>query len=245
MPKFFVQPDQICEGRIRIIGEDAKHIATVLRMKSDDKIIVCDGQSVDYECIIRVVNPEGIETQILQTYHSEAESNVKVTLFQALPKLDKMDLIIQKCVELGIDEIVPMTTERTVVKIGEEKKSQKKLERWNKVAESAAKQCGRGKIPQVSDIVTFKQATEQSKTLNLRMVAYEKEQNTNLRSILSQFDGLSAGIFIGPEGGFSEKEIDYACQVGIKPITLGKRILRTETAGFLALSIIMYEMGEM
>ena len=155
-----------------------------------------------------------------------------------------MDFIIQKAVEVGIHKIVPMITERTVIKIEDEKKQSTKLTRWQKISESAAKQSQRGIIPEVGPIITLQEAFNASEKMDLKVIAYEKENQNQLRNILTGFDGKTVGIFIGPEGGFEESEINLAKQSGLIPITLGKRILRTETAGLFLVSIMMYEMGE-
>lgn len=245
MPRFFVNPEQIQENNIVIYGDDVKHISKVLRLKTGDKITICNRQGTDYECIIKTISKENIHAEILSAHLSETEPSVKITLFQALTKSDKMDLIIQKAVETGIYKIVPVVTERTVVKIEDEKKQFAKLTRWQKISESAAKQSQRGIIPEVCSILTLQEAFNASDTMDLKVIAYEKEAQNRLRNILTGFKGKTVGIFIGPEGGFEENEIDLAKQSGIIPITLGKRILRTETAGLFLVSIMMYEMGEM
>ncbi|HHW66696.1 MAG: rRNA (uracil1498-N3)-methyltransferase [Epulopiscium sp.] len=244
MPRFFVNPEQIQADNIVIYGDDVKHISKVLRLKSGDKITICNRQGTDYECIIKSIGKENINAEILSYHLSETEPNVKITLFQALTKSDKMDLIIQKAVEVGIHKIVPVITERTVIKIEDEKRQSTKLTRWQKISESAAKQSQRGIVPEVTPIVTLKEAIHTTEKMDLKVIAYEKETHNHLRNILRDFDGETVGIFIGPEGGFDESEIDIAREHGIIPITLGKRILRTETAGLFLGSIMMYEMGE-
>lgn len=244
MPRFFVNPEQVQEDHIVIYGDDVKHISKVLRLKSGDKITICNRQGTDYECIIKTINKENIYAEILSHHLSETEPRVNITLFQALTKSDKMDFIIQKAVEVGIHKIVPMITERTVIKIEDEKKQSTKLTRWQKISESAAKQSQRGIIPEVGPIITLQEAFNASEKMDLKVIAYEKENQNQLRNILTGFDGKTVGIFIGPEGGFEESEINLAKQSGLIPITLGKRILRTETAGLFLVSIMMYEMGE-
>lgn len=244
MPRFFVNPDQIQDNNAIIYGEDVKHISRVLRLKSGDKITICNRQGTDYKCIIKNINKESVNTEIISYHLSETEPKTKITLFQALTKSDKMDLIIQKSVEIGIHEIVPIVTERTVIKIEEEKKQYTKLTRWQKIAESAAKQSQRGIVPKVSPIITLPEAYNKSRYMDFKVIAYEKETQNHLRGLLSDFDGKSVAVFIGPEGGFEEDEVNLATQSDIVPITLGKRILRTETAGLFIVSIMMYEMGE-
>lgn len=241
MPKFFVTKEQI-DKQIVITGEDAKHIKTVLRKKVGEQVTICDGEGMDYLCKIEHFEENGIYFDILEKQTCDAEPPVKVTLYQALPKSDKMELIIQKCVELGIDKIVPVTTEYCVVKLGQ--KEHKKIERWQKIAEAAAKQCGRAKIPVVDSVLSFQEALKQCQTLDSAIIAYEKEQKRTLKEFVKQFHEKSIGIFVGAEGGFSEQEIAQAIEQNVLPITLGKRILRTETAGMIVTAILVYEMEQ-
>lgn len=244
MHRFFVNPSQIDGSCILIKGNDVKHIGAVLRMKKNENLIVCDGQNTDYNCIIKDISKEEIELEIMEKKRNTVESQIKVKLYQSLPKLDKMDLIVQKCVELGIDEIVPIITERTISKTEDIKRIQKKVERWNKISESAAKQCMRGKIPIVANPIDYIIALEQAKDLDKSIIPYEKEYKISLRSCIKDFVGTTIGVFIGPEGGFSEREIETAVKYNLQPVTLGNRILRTETAGFVVLANIMYELGD-
>lgn len=242
MPRFFVTKEQITPEGITISGEDAKHIGKVLRAKCGEEITVCDGAGMDYQCEITAVG-ETVETKILSSQPSQSEPSVEVTLFQGLPKGEKMELILQKCVELGIHTIVPVATEFSIVKL--DKKEEKKIQRWQKIAEAAAKQSGRGRIPTVERVMNWKEALSAASQLDGAMIPYEKEQERGLRAFLQDFCGKrTMGIFIGPEGGFSEQEIAMAQQAGIVPVTLGKRILRTETAGMTALAIALYELEE-
>lgn len=240
MPKFFVEKNQIEKSHIRILGEDAKHIATVLRSRVGDELTLCDGEGMDYFCKISELE-YGVVAEILSKTPSASEPKTKITLYQGLPKADKMEMIIQKCVELGIDRIVAVSTERAIVKL--DKKEEKKLDRWQKIAESAAKQSGRGKIPEIHNkVLRFKEAVAEAKTLDGAIIAYEKEEEKNIRSFVKTFSGDSIGVFIGPEGGFSEEEFSLAVEAGISPITLGKRILRTETAGMVTTALLLYEL---
>ena len=240
MPKFFVNKGQINENRIHITGEDANHIANVLRSKLNDLITVCDGEGTDYECTLVEINKKEIVAEIISSRPNKNEPDIKITLYQSLPKSDKMEFIIQKCIEIGVDRIVPVKTEHTVVKL--DKKEDKKLERWKKIAEAAAKQCGRGKIPLVDNILTFKEAISQAKNLDSIIIPYEKQKEGGLKEYVNQFSGKSIGIFIGPEGGFSPQEVSLAIENGAVPVTLGKRILRTETAGLVTCVILLYEL---
>lgn len=239
MPKFFVSKQQIA-NQITILDEDAKHIKTVLRAKPGEEMTVCDGEGTDYFCKINAVAEKEILLDILEKKPCQTEPAVKITLFQGLPKADKMDMIIQKCVELGIDSIVPVVTERTIVKL--DKKEQKKIQRWQKIAESAAKQSGRGKIPCIQNVLSFSQAIEESKKLCSAVIPYEKELQRGIKEFVKTFSGDTLGLFIGPEGGFSLEEIQQAQKEGILPITLGKTILRTETAAIVATAILLHEL---
>lgn len=241
MPKFFVEPHQINENHIQVIGEDAKHIKTVLRSREGEAITLCDGLGTDYFCRITSLE-DGVTAEIIASERCQSEPKTKITLYQGLPKADKMELIIQKCVELGVDRIVAVSTERCIVKL--DKKEDKKLERWQKIAEAAAKQSGRGKVPQiVPKVLRFSEALAEAKTLSGAIIPYEKEEKRGIRTFVEGFSGTEIGVFIGPEGGFTEEEIQGAMDGGVLPVTLGKRILRTETAGMTAIAILLYELG--
>lgn len=240
MPKFFFHKNDISQGQVQLFGEDEKHIKTVLRARVGEELTLCDGEGMDYRC--RIASMErGVLLDILSKEACETEPKTKITLYQGLPKADKMELIIQKCVELGVDRIVAVSTERAIVKL--DKKESKKLERWQKIAEAAAKQSGRGKIPEIGQqVLKFKEAVAEAKALDGAIIPYEKEQETGIRQFVQGFQGESIGVFIGPEGGFAEEEIALAQENGITPITLGKRILRTETAGMTTTAILLYEL---
>lgn len=240
MPKFFFHKNDISRGQVQLFGEDEKHIKTVLRAREGEEITLCDGEGMDYQCRIASLE-RGVLLDILSKEVCETEPKVKITLYQGLPKADKMELIIQKCVELGVDRIVAVSTERAIVKL--DKKEAKKLERWQKIAEAAAKQSGRGKIPEVGQqVLKFKEAVAEAKELDGAIIPYEKEEETGIRQFVQGFKGESIGVFIGPEGGFAEEEIALAQENGLRPITLGKRILRTETAGMTTTAILLYEL---
>lgn len=240
MPKFFFNKNDISRGQVQLFGEDEKHIKTVLRAREGEEMTLCDGEGMDYQCRIASLE-RGVLLDILSKEVCETEPKTKITLYQGLPKADKMELIIQKCVELGVDRIVAVGTERAIVKL--DKKENKKLERWQKIAEAAAKQSGRGKIPEIGQqVLKFKEAVAEAKGLDGAIIPYEKEQETGIRQFVQGFQGESIGVFIGPEGGFAEEEIALAQENGITPITLGKRILRTETAGMTTAAILLYEL---
>lgn len=242
MPKYFVLPENITGDTIVITGEDAKHLATVLRSEEGDFVEVCDGCGIDYSCEITDVDKKEVTLKINEKTKCQSEPKTKITLFQGLPKADKMEMIIQKCVELGIEKIVPVATHRAVVKL-DKKDSVKKIERWQKIAESAAKQSGRGIIPQIGDVVTFKEAVKLGAMAQGAIIPYEHEEKRGIREFVKSFSGNEVAIFIGPEGGFADEEIELAMENGILSVSLGKRILRTETAGMATVAILLYELG--
>ena len=241
MYRFFVEKEQIGEKTIRIIGSDVNHIRNVLRMKPGEEILISDGEKKEYHCEIKTLDPEYVEALIMFVKEEGLELPSKVYLFQGLPKNDKMELIIQKAVELGVYAVVPVATKRAVVKL-DDKKEAKKLVRWQSISESAAKQAKRLIIPEVMPVMSFKEAVAFSQTMDVRLIPYELAENmAYTRQVLSQIKpGQSIGILIGPEGGFAEEEVELALNSGMETITLGKRILRTETAGMTVLSILMY-----
>lgn len=223
-----------------ILGEDAHHIADVLRLQIGEKIVLCDGNGNDYVAEIQKISNQRVDCRILESVQNSNEPTVKITLFQGLPKADKLELIIQKAVELGVYSIVPVETKRAVVKI-EEKKKQAKTERWNKISESAAKQSGRGIVPEVMPPVCFSKAVEMMKNFDLAIVAYEEEKENTLKYALSNAPNVtSIAIFIGPEGGIDKDEILSLKNAGAACVTLGNLILRCETAPIAMLSMINY-----
>ena len=243
MHHFFVTPDQVKEDYIYIEGSDVNHIKNVLRMKLGEALEICDGNSKKYLCEIEEMSSEFVRAQIKEELGADTELPSRLYLFQGLPKSDKMELIIQKAVELGVYEIIPVATKRAVVKL-DEKKAGKKVERWNSIAEGGAKQSGRSFIPTVTNVMSFKEALQYAKNLDVVLIPYElAEGMAETKQIISSIEpGQSVGIFIGPEGGFEVAEVETAMEMGAKAITLGKRILRTETAGLTTLSILMYHL---
>lgn len=243
MYQFFVPPENIQGNRILITGEDVNHIKNVLRMKEGEEIAISNGEDGrEYRCGIVELGEEIIcELRFIKEDGVELPS--KITLFQGLPKADKMELIVQKAVELGVYEIVPVSMKRCVVKL-DDKKQKSKISRWQSIAEAAAKQSKRSIIPQVKAVATMKQALAYAKEMDIVLVPYEMaEDMPKTREIIESIaPGQRVGFFIGPEGGFDEAEIQSAIGEGAVPITLGKRILRTETAGFTVLSILMYHL---
>lgn len=243
MHHFFVTPEQVREDYIYIEGSDVNHIKNVLRMKIGEELQISDGNNKKYLCRIEEMTSEEVCAAVLEEQHADTELPSKIYLFQGLPKSDKMELIVQKAVELGAYEIIPVATKRAVVKL-DAKKAAKKVERWNSIAEGGAKQSGRTVIPKVNQVMTYKEALAYAKELDVVMIPYElAEGMLETKVFIEQIKpGQSVGIFIGPEGGFETEEVKQAMEAGAKPITLGKRILRTETAGLTTLSILMYHL---
>lgn len=241
MYRFFVAPEQIGDVSISITGKDVNHIKNVLRMKVGETVLISDGSDREYICAIRQLKDDEVIADIEDINGRSRELPIKVTLFQALPKGDKMETVIQKMIELGAYEIVPMSTKRCVVKL-DAKKAANKTKRWNAIAESAAKQSKRGMIPQVSEPVTYKQALDMAKDMDMFLIPYEEAENMeHTRQVISEIKpGMSVGIFIGSEGGFTREEVELAKECGAREITLGKRILRTETAGMALMAVLMY-----
>lgn len=243
MYHFFIEASQRDGDEIRITGGDVNHMKNVLRMKPGGRLSVSDGSDTEYECrVVRFERDEAI-LRIAAERAADRELPAAVTLYQSLPKSDKMELIIQKAVELGASRIVPVSTRRTIVKL-DEKKAQAKVRRWQGIAESAAKQSGRTKIPEVGALMKFDDALTEAAALDAAFIPYECE--TDMQKTLAAFGrvkpGKRIGVFIGPEGGFELAEVEAAKRVGVVPVTLGKRILRTETAALAALSVLMFRL---
>lgn len=245
MHRFFVDSENINSKEVIIDGEDIKHIKASLRLEIEDEIEVSNKEGTDYRCKIRQINNDNIVCEIIETYKSEAESDIDIILFQGLPKSTKMELIIQKSTELGVKKIVPLASERCVVKIHDKKKEKKRIERWARIAQEAAKQSKRGIIPEISSIVSFKDALEILKDEDLVIVPYENEENLGIKTVLKNTTSKRINIIIGPEGGFEESEIEALKEINSKIVTLGPRILRTETAGFTTSALILYELGDL
>ena len=245
MYRFFVEPSQVEEHTIRIQGSDVNHIKNVLRMKTGEEILISSGDNLEYACYIEEMGSEEVLAHVMYVQEAGYELSSRIYLFQGLPKGDKMELIIQKAVELGVHEIIPVATRRAVVKL-EGKKEENKIRRWQAIAGSAAKQSKRMYVPEVKPVMRFSQAIEQAKELDIVLLPYElAEGMRKTKEIIAQIEpGGSIGIFIGPEGGFDEEEVCMAVEMGAKAITLGKRILRTETAGLTVLSVLMFALEE-
>ena len=246
MHHFFVEPSQIQGNHIFIDGPDVNHIRNVLRMNPGEEVNVTDGSGEKvYRCAIASIWEDKVELNIMWAQEIGMELPSKIYLFQGLPKSDKMELIIQKAVELGVYEIIPMATARAVVKL-DQKKAAAKVKRWQAISESAAKQSKRLLIPEVKEPVKFSEALKLASDLDVRLIPYELAEGMDgtRRIIQSVKPGQSVAVFIGPEGGFEEAEVELAKEAGFQAITLGRRILRTETAGMTVLSILMYQLEE-
>ena len=243
MYHFFSEHEHIHDTYIDIVGSDVNHIKNVLRLKTGDSLLISSGDNIDYTCHIAQIDEEHIRADIDSVDERGRELASKIYLFQGLPKADKMELVIQKAVELGAFEVIPVAMKRSVVKL-DQKKAQKKCARWQEIAKSAAKQAGRGYIPKVHEVLSYREALAYSGQLDRVLLPYElaegmKETKKVIASILP---GQSVGIYIGPEGGFEKEEVDQALEQGAEVITLGKRILRTETAGLAALAVLMFHL---
>jgi len=245
MQKFFVEENQIENNKIYIKGPDVKHILNVLRLEKNEKIQLCNKETFEnYITIIEEIQKERIVTNIIEKLQTSVESNVEIHLYQGLPKADKMELIIQKTTELGIYKITPIDMVRCVVKL-DEKDAKKKIERWQKIAEAAAKQSKRDIIPKIENKLKLKEVIDKIKDYDAFIVAYEEEIEKTLKQVLRNLktnNNYKIAILVGPEGGIDAKEIEILKENGAIIVTLGKRILRTETAPIAMVSNILYEL---
>ena len=239
MTRFFVSPEELGSDNIQLVGENASH-AKVLRLKVGEQVLVCDGEGK--ECLCAVVDSNW-NLEVLERRESDSEPAVQVSVYMAFPKSDKLEHVIQKATELGAYEIVAFPSARCVSK-PDEKSLKKKLERWQKIAASAAEQSGRGRIPRVVILPSYADALKRGADADLPMLFYENERATTLHMALSSGQWKSAALLTGPEGGLEEKEVSQAMESGWRVCTLGKRILRCETAPLCALSAVMYAAGE-
>lgn len=245
MHKFFVTKNQIDEKQIHIQGTDVNHIKNVLRMKLQDEMVISDGEKREYTCYVEAITPEEVLAHIMYVQEVDVELSSQIYLFQGLPKGDKMELIIQKAVELGVHEIIPVRMNRSVTKL-DDKKAAAKVLRWQGIAESAAKQSKRMRIPVVREVMNYHQAVTYAGEMDVGLMPYElaRSMDSTRKTLDGIRPGQSIAIFIGPEGGFDEDEVADAKEASMQLITLGKRILRTETAGLTMLSILMYLLEE-
>nr|WP_313964615.1 16S rRNA (uracil(1498)-N(3))-methyltransferase [uncultured Peptostreptococcus sp.] len=254
MDRFFVEPEHLDldDKTLYIDGEDVKHISKVLRYGQGDEIEVCDSNGHEYICRIESVDKTRIDLSIVDEVDINRESRIRVSLYQGVPKSTKMDIILQKLTEAGVDEIVLVNTKRSVVNIKGDK-ADKKFDRWERIIYEAAKQCKRGLIPKLRGILSFKEALEDMGKNDINICPYEEEkslgikealQTGQVKKILENKDEVRVGIFIGPEGGFAEEENEMVKAAGIASVTMGPRIFRTETASIVATAITLYELGD-
>lgn len=248
MSTFYIKNEQIEGNKIKIIGEDVNHIKNVLRYKTGDKLNVCDKDGIKYITKIESLTNNSIISIIEEKLLTTTETGLNITLFQAIPKGDKMDMIVQKCTEIGINYLIPVETERVVVKMNEEN-IKKKIERWNKIALEASKQSGRQKVPVVTEIVNLKNVIENVSKYDIVILPYEMEKESYIKNVLRNINKNKCkqiAIVIGPEGGFSESEvgmIENSSNCNVARVTLGPRIYRTETAAMVTLSLVIYELA--
>ena len=242
MVRFFVSPEELDRSQVELTGENAQH-AKVLRLKEQEKVLLCDGQGEEALCEIAGAFSTAYVLNVLQRRASVSEPAVRVSVYMAFPKADKLEHVIQKATELGAYEIVAFPSERCVSR-PDEKSLKKKLERWQKIAAAAAEQSGRGRIPEILVLPTYSEALKRAAAADKALLFYENEQATTLKMALSDGKYDSVSLLTGPEGGLEEREVEQAKHAGLRVCTLGKRILRCETAPLCALSAVMYDAGE-
>lgn len=242
MVRFFVAPEELDADVLTLTGENAQH-AKVLRLKAGEEVLACDGDGQECRCVIREAGSGQLTLEVLERRTSCSEAAVQVSVFMAFPKADKLEHVIQKATELGAYEIVAFPSARCVSK-PDEKSLKKKLERWQKIAASAAEQSGRGRIPMVRCVGSFREALQQAAQADQPLMFYENEQAVTLKMALSEKTYKTVSLLTGPEGGLEEREVTQAREAGLRVCTLGKRILRCETAPLCALSAVMYDAGE-
>ena len=244
MSTFYVKNEQIIGNNITIINDDVKHIKNVLRYKINDEIDICDENGIRYKTKIENFENDKILLDILEISNESTECSINITLFQGLPKADKMELIIQKCTELGVKSIVPVISERVIVKL-DEKSEAKKIDRWQKIAKEASKQSGRQIVPEIENTINLKNIIEKLSKYDIVIMPYECEKERMLKNILEKLDKniKNIAVIIGPEGGFSEKDVEILEKCNnLQKVSLGPRILRTETAGLATLAMVIYEL---
>lgn len=251
MQRYFIDPGQFGERSVTVTGEDARHIGRVMRSKPGDKLIVSDGHSRVALAEIVSIEPQEVTADIIEHMEQAGEPWLQVTVAQSLPKGDKMEIVIQKCTEIGAVSFLPFLSERTVVQY-DGKKEEKRTARWRKIAKEAAEQAHRSKIPAIEAPLSWREMLSALSEYDLVCLCYEKEQGQQLRDVLKPFadqlepgQSYSVAVIVGPEGGFSENEVSEAEAAGAVSVGLGRRVLRTETAAMAALTCIMYESGEM
>ena len=241
MANFYISREDINENIAEIEGEEATHISRVLRMKKGDEVTLCDGEGTFYEAVLKDFSDKKVTAEIVSSRKAETEPSVKLTIFQGVPKNPKLEAIVQKATEIGVVRIVPVDTVRAVAKLDKAAK----VDRLRKIAREAAKQSKRGIVPEVTDSVSFKEAVKMAAEADLAIIPYEEEREVSLKCALSGKNPQSFSVMKGREGGFEKEEIALAKEAGIISVTLGKRILRTETAPLAVSAAVLYELGEM
>ncbi|WP_240416943.1 16S rRNA (uracil(1498)-N(3))-methyltransferase [Paenibacillus periandrae] len=255
MQRYFIAPEQFTEAAVTISGDDAHHLVRVMRAKEGEQVIVSDGESREALVRIRELDKDQVTADIVELLSMNHEANVEVWIAQSLPKGDKMETVIQKGTEIGAARFIPFISERTVVQL-DAKKEGKRVERWQKIAKEAAEQAHRNRVPVVDIPLTWKALLQQAGLADAAWICYEKENGLQLRQQIqaalasrqvtdTSTDKIKLMLIVGPEGGFSEREVEAAEAAGCRSISLGKRILRTETAAMVGLTCILYESGEM
>lgn len=243
LARFFVSKERITKGEVTLSGGDSKHIKQVLRLKAGDKIKILSGNGKEYLFRITAVKKNEVKAEIIREIITNTESNLEVTLIQSLPKLNKMDFIVQSCSGLGIAKIIPVTTERTIVRLNSSEKVLARQMRWQRIAKEVAEQSGRKKIPQICELTSFKLALKECPRFDLSLIPWELEKKEGIKEALQNGKGSKTIlILVGPEGGFSLQEIEQAKLAGALPVSLGRRILRSELAGMVTLALVMYEL---
>ena len=241
MANFYITPENISGDTAYITGEEAKHISRVLRLKAGDKAVFCDGTGYFYDAVFKEFTKETVTAKITKKRPADTEPEVKITVYQCIPKNPKLETIVQKLTEIGVCRIVPVSSARCVAKIDKEEQ----LSRLQKIAREAAKQSKRGIVPAVCGVLSFKEAAKEAAKADVSVIPYEEERTLSLKQALNGRKPQTVSIIIGPEGGFEKEETEFATECGIKPVTLGKRILRTETAPLAVSAAILYEFDEM
>jgi len=243
MSRFFVPKDSVKGNVISVTGEEAHHIADVMRLKAKDKVVTFDGTGKEYIGIIKEIGKKSIIIDVSGTREAIKTSAPRTTLIQAIPKREKIEYLIEKATELGVGAILPVLTERTIPDWDEDKKASRVV-RWRKIAREASKQCGRLDIPRITEIMRFSDIINDEKFSGLKLIAVLQDDTEPIRKVLKDFKGDDVYIAIGPEGDFTPDEVKYALERGFKPVSLGLRVLKSDTAGLFALSAINYEYSE-
>ncbi|MDP6513222.1 MAG: 16S rRNA (uracil(1498)-N(3))-methyltransferase [SAR202 cluster bacterium] len=247
MHRFFVPPESILDGKAILSGDQAHQIARVLRQAPGDGIILLDNTGHEYDVTLTAVSPKLVEGDVTGRRLGLGEPDVKITLYQAMLKSDRFELVLQKCAELGVSTFVPIITERTVVRASEGQRASSRLDRWRRILIEAAEQSRRARIPVVAPPISFEAAVQSQPSL--AVMPWEEDRSTNLRDVISEsevegLDRSEVSIIIGPEGGFTAEEADLARRHGVQTVSLGRRILRAETAAIAAVAAVIYELGE-